>query len=71
MQHGGFVKLAHICSDDEAIISDGDVNSPAPAPAATKPTKAAQPRATAASKAKAKPPAALAAGRNLVPDLCR
>lgn len=45
--------------DEEEILSDGDVNSPAVA--AAKPV--ARPRNPAASKAKAKPPAAPVAGQ--------
>jgi len=43
-------------------VSDGDVNSPAPA--AAKPAKATKPRAPAATKPKAKPHAAPAAGEH-------
>lgn len=47
--------------EEEEILSDGDVNSPAVA--AAKPV--ARPRNPAASKAKAKPPAAPAVGQYL------
>ncbi|DBB17682.1 TPA: hypothetical protein ACH3X3_002722 [Trebouxia sp. C0006] len=47
-------------SDDENMVSDGDVNSPAPA--AVKPGKASRPRAPPANQPKAKPPVAPAAG---------
>lgn len=58
------------CSDDGEILSDGDVNSPAPA--AAKPSKlAVKPRNPAAIKAKAKLPAAPAAGQCYVlPHVC-
>ena len=42
------------------MVSDGDVNSPAPA--AVKPGKASRPRAPPANQPKAKPPVAPAAG---------
>lgn len=49
--------------EDEEILSDGDVNSPAVV--AAKPV--ARPRNPAASKAKAKPPAAPVAGQCSLP----
>lgn len=57
--------LLYSDDDDEEILSDGDVNSPAVA--AAKPV--ARSRNPAASKAKAKPPAAPVAGQYFSPCL--
>jgi len=59
----------HVCSDDDKMLSDGDVNSPAPA--ALKPAKASRPRAPAANQPKAKPPVAPAAGKHLLHNLAQ
>lgn len=51
------------------MVSNGDVNSPAPA--AVKPAKASRPRAAAANQPKAKPPVAPAAGEHLLNHLAQ